>query len=84
MGIEGLDKVFGTGSVFLFPSPRILYGIARVLDLGAQLDSYNVSPTPAGADALALFSDWRMVGRDLEHALEQSPLNRDDTRMVIR
>jgi hypothetical protein len=84
MGTKALEKAFGTGSTFLFPTPRILYGVARLLDLGALLDSYNVSQMPAEADALALYSDWRMVGRDLQYALEHSSLNSDDIRMAIR
>lgn len=57
-------------STFLFPEPSALYGWARLLDLGAQLDSYNVSLTPEIADALALHCDWSAVGDDLRTALE--------------
>lgn len=55
---------------FLFAKPSALYGFSRVFDLGAQLDLYNESPTPAVADFLALFNDWWMVGNDLKAALE--------------
>lgn len=53
---------------FLFPVPSILYGFARVLDLGAQLDSYNVSPTPAQADSLSLANDWMAASTEVNRA----------------
>ena len=56
------------GTDFLFAMPSPIYGIGRLLDLGAQLDSYNESLTAAIADFLALSSDWRIVGQDLESA----------------
>jgi hypothetical protein len=53
---------------FLFPVPSILYGFARALDLGAQLDSYNVTITPAQADSLALANDWLAASRQVSEA----------------
>lgn len=54
---------------FLFPRPSVLYGIARLVDLGAQLDSYNFAITPDEADSLALYSDVFMVGSDFRAAI---------------
>jgi len=56
---------------FLFPQPSALMGAARSLDLWAQIDSYNEVATPAEADALALYSDWRAVGEDLQGAIRE-------------
>lgn len=50
---------------FLFAQPSWLSGVARVIDLGASFDEYNVSATPARADARALSADWRVIGQDL-------------------
>ena len=83
MGTRVFQKELRMGSTILFPIPRIWYGIARLVDLGAQLDFYNESLTPAEADALALYSDWKMVGYDLRAALRQQVLNHD-TRMATR
>jgi hypothetical protein len=55
---------------FLFTRPSFLAGVARLLDLGAQIDVYNQSATPSEADARALYSDWRMVGEDLHTAIK--------------
>ncbi len=55
---------------FLFARPSAVYGFSRVLDLGALLDVYNQSPTPAAADFWALLSDWTVTGDDLIVALE--------------
>lgn len=59
-------------STFLFPMPSAIYGLARLLDLGGQLDSYNVSLTPAQADALALGSDWLAVSCDFREVMASS------------
>ena len=58
-------------SGFLFAEPCFLCGMARSLDLGAQLDSYNHTLSPAQADQLALFSDWTMVANDMWAAFDQ-------------
>ncbi len=60
-----------TTTDFLFPRPDAVYGLARLFDLAALLDTYNESPTPAIADALAMYCDWASVGMDLEWALER-------------
>lgn len=53
-------------SGFLFPEPSPWFGAGRLLDLWGTLDTYNRSWAPDEADARALYSDWRMVGQDLE------------------
>ena len=58
-------------SSVLFASPSFLCGIARTLDLGAQLDSYNSGATPEQSNRLALFSDWLAVADDLWLALDE-------------
>jgi len=52
-------------SDYLFAHQSLLSGFARTLDLGGTFDVYNESPSPAIADARALFSDWLAVGRDI-------------------
>lgn len=58
-------------SDFLFAQPSFASGAARVLDLWGQFDEYNVSATPAEADAKAIAADWSVVGQDIFDALEQ-------------
>ena len=58
---------------FLFSQPSFLSGCARVLDLGAQLDGYNESPSPASADARAMYADWLAVGKDIIAAFNLLP-----------
>lgn len=57
-------------TTFLFASPSFLSGVARVLNLGCQFDNYNESKTVEEADAVALYSDFRIVGQDLQEAME--------------
>ena len=54
---------------FLYARPDALDGVARTLDLGGTFDEYNTSLTPEQADALAIASDWQVVGDDLEGAI---------------
>jgi hypothetical protein len=55
-------------SGFLFAKPSFASGLARLLDLFGVFDSYNISRSTREADALALHSDWYLVGRDLVYA----------------
>ena len=55
----------------LFARPSFLTGVARVIDFGGVLNTYNVSPSNREADYYASLSDWLSVGDDLEYALEQ-------------
>jgi hypothetical protein len=50
---------------FLFARPSFLEGMARVLDLGCTLNSYNASRNGADADRRALSSDFKMIGKDI-------------------
>lgn len=59
------------GSDFLFPAPSPLYGVARLMDLGANLDSYNEVTTPEQADRLAIMMDWYVVGLDLKRSVDR-------------
>jgi hypothetical protein len=63
------------GSDFLFARPSFLEGVARTLDLGGTLSEYNRSLTPAQADYIAIWSDWRVVGNDIRAAV--AALKRD-------
>jgi hypothetical protein len=56
---------------YLFPQPSPVYGLARLFDLAAQLDTYNTSSTGAVADAIAMYNDWSVVGADLLKVLER-------------
>jgi hypothetical protein len=57
-------------STYLVASPSFLTGVARTLDLYGQFDAYNGSKTAQEADALALQSDWKVVGEDLRAAVK--------------
>ena len=56
---------------FLFTTPSLLRGFARLLDLGATLDDYNQSQDGDAADARATFADWLVVGDDMRLAIEE-------------
>ena len=54
---------------FLCASPSRIGGIGRILDLLGVFTLYNTSPTPKEADSRAMFSDWVMVGRDIQDSI---------------
>jgi len=58
-------------SDFLFATPSLTSGVAKVVDLWGCFEDFNDSPTGMIADARALYSDWRMVGEDLIAAMNE-------------
>jgi hypothetical protein len=48
--------------------------MARVVDVFAELDDYNVSATPEEADARAMRSDWQALSRDIDAAMKKIDL----------
>jgi len=58
------------GSEFFFSQPSLLSGIGRTIDLWGVYEEFNDAPTSEIADGRAVYSDWRMVGQDLESATE--------------
>ena len=64
----------------LFARPSFIEGMARVLDLGATLQTYNKSETPEEADYLALLSDWTATGNDLKFVIKK--YERDGTKIT--
>jgi hypothetical protein len=55
-------------STFLFAEPSFAEGMARVLDLGGNLNEYNRSLTDKQADFWAIYADWRATGEDIRAA----------------
>lgn len=53
----------------LFVRPGYLRGVARVIDLWGDLNTYNVSPSGIEADELALQSDVLAISNDLRRAI---------------
>ena len=58
-------------TAYLFARPSFIEGMARLFDFAGALNQYNTSPTPKQADALALACDWKQVGADMQHAIDQ-------------
>ena len=54
---------------YLYATPSVWTGVARLLDLFGRYDSYNDSETDDLADARALYADWHIVGQDLADAM---------------
>ena len=58
-------------SSFLFARPSFAEGLSRILDFGSTLNEYNTGVTPEQADYLAILADWRLVGTDIAHAVDE-------------
>jgi hypothetical protein len=54
---------------FLFGTPTFITGVARLVDLWGVFDHYNGASSEDEADAIALYSDWRITGQDLRDAM---------------
>ena len=67
-----------TLTTYLFASPSVAEGIGRILDFGGTLTEYNSSLTPQQADAIAISSDWRMVGQDIATAMSAYAVQAED------
>jgi hypothetical protein len=68
---------------FLTARSSALTGMGTLLNLAGSYYLYNVSPTPTDADARALASDWRMVGQDIRHALNQEKRRLSDNQLQL-
>jgi hypothetical protein len=64
---------------FLYSTPGFLSGMASVLDIFGNLGRYNYSRTGKEADFRALYSDYRMIGQDIEGAMESLEMRRAKT-----
>lgn len=56
-------------SDFLVAAPSFASGVGRLLDWYGSYDLYNVSRNGSEADAKAMYSDWRIVGQDINDAM---------------
>ncbi len=61
---------------------QAIRGVARLLDLGVQMDKRDLSMSPAERDARAIGRDWQRVGNDLRSAIEESKRERGTSRLV--
>jgi hypothetical protein len=65
---------------FLFAQPSFMAGVSRTLDLFATLreHSYNQSSSPETADAVAVESDWAVVGADMREGIRHFGSNEQE------
>lgn len=79
--LNGLrTAVMDSFSELLFARPSFLEGMARLFDFGNTLSEYNNSLTPEQADRLAIASDWRAIGLDMRHAMDEFASQHGDKR----
>ena len=55
-------------STYLYARPSFLEGMGRLVDFAGTLSEYNHSSSARKADAIALWSDWTVVGNDMRTA----------------
>jgi len=61
----------GRYSTFLFAEPSATEGVARLLDFGNALSTYNLSTTPKQADERALRADAAAVNEAFRENAER-------------
>lgn len=65
-------------SDFLFARPSFIEGVARIVDFGGSLNTYNGSRSGEEADARALYEDGMAVAHDLRIAVDKLRSERDE------
>lgn len=70
-------------STYLFGTPTFAEGVSHLVDFGGTLLTYNDSPTPEIADAIATAADWLSVGDDLVQAIIGFAQENNLSRVVI-
>jgi hypothetical protein len=58
----------------LFPKTGFLVGMGSVIGIGGNYFEFNYSQTDEEADSKAIESDWAMIGQDIYHTLDESPI----------
>ncbi len=61
----------GRYSTFLFAEPSATEGVARIVDFGNALNTYNLSDTPKQADERALRADAAAVNEAFRENAER-------------
>lgn len=51
---------------YLLPKSNFLTGFGTVINIFGNYFSYNYSESDEAADAKAIYSDWSVVGKDIE------------------
>lgn len=54
---------------FSFVRPTFLEGVGSTIDLFGILSKYNKSETPEVDDFWAIYNDFRVIGQDIEYAI---------------
>lgn len=54
----------------MFPRTRFLTGMGSVLNISGNYFNFNYSSNEQEADAVAIASDWGMIGQDLKSVLD--------------
>jgi hypothetical protein len=54
---------------YLFARPSFWEGVARIMDFGGTLNTYNTVESPELADTIAIGMDVAMVGQDIRKVI---------------
>lgn len=73
-------RTFLDDTGFLFATPSFLSGAASAFDIGGTLVEYNISRNEADADSRAIASDWAVVGKDIQHCVDQTEKENETTK----
>ncbi len=68
-GLFNKKEIRGSLSIYPFPKPSFLSGLARLLDVGGTFDSFYYLENGEEVDNIAIKSDWAMIGNDMKNAL---------------
>ena len=56
---------------FLFPKRSFWTGFSSILNVFGNQNKFNTSKSGQEADCKALKSDWEMIGKDIQNAIDK-------------
>lgn len=62
----------------LVAQPSFMSGVARIFDFAGTFDDYNVSTSPAEADARAMNNDWNVSLQDFHAAVDAAKVRMEN------
>lgn len=66
--MKGLEKY---RTDYLFSRPSFMIGAGSVLNIAGNYFTFNYSETDLESDTKAISSDWSMIGKDFELAINE-------------
>ncbi len=58
---------------YLYATPKYLLGMGSIFSIFGFYFKYNAVDRPDKADSFAIHNDWKVIGQDLQKAIDSFP-----------